>query len=102
MKRIPVRIRIVPFLIPTWAAAQVILPNVILIKRGTSITRALIAHELTHVKQWNAYGIMFPLLYMWQLARHGYAGNRFEIEARAAERNSAYLAWADDIIAELR
>jgi RHS repeat-associated protein len=40
-------------------------------------------HELTHVRQGDEYGLLWPLAYLWEM-RHGYKCNRFEEEARAA------------------
>lgn len=44
-------------------------------------------HELKHVEQQLRYGrLWFLLLYIWESMRHGYYNNRFEQEARAAEK----------------
>lgn len=52
-----------------------------------------LAHELTHVRQWDRYGVLFALRYLaaclasWRAGTGWYRGNRFEVEAReAAER----------------
>jgi hypothetical protein len=45
-------------------------------------TRVLLAHELQHVRQGDALGLAFPVLYLIENIRRGYVGNRFEIEAR--------------------
>jgi hypothetical protein len=42
----------------------------------------LLLHELRHVEQFEA-SVFFPALYLWESLRHGYFGNRFEVEARA-------------------
>jgi hypothetical protein len=42
----------------------------------------LLLHELRHVDQFEA-SVFFPVLYLWESVRHGYVGNRFEVEARA-------------------
>jgi len=53
------------------------------------------AHELVHVRQYERWGPLFPLLYLASSAaalgrgRGGYAGNAFEREAFAAERAGA-------------
>jgi len=44
--------------------------------------RVVMAHEFQHVRQGDAYGIAFPLVYCWELINRGYEANRFEIEAR--------------------
>ena len=42
----------------------------------------LLLHELRHVDQFEA-SVLFPVFYLWESLRHGYVGNRFEVEARA-------------------
>ena len=46
---------------------------------GPPPSRAVIAHEKRHVKQWYRYGALFPLLYA--AAGKNPLTNRFEIEA---------------------
>lgn len=44
-------------------------------------------HELCHVRQFAQYGfINFLIMYVWESIRHGYYNNRFEKEAREAEK----------------
>ena len=38
-------------------------------------------HELIHVKQYNQYPAIQPLLYLYELIKKGYRQNRFENEA---------------------
>lgn len=102
VSRVPVRIIFVRWMIPTWAAAQVAWPRTISVRRGVRATRRLIAHELTHVLQWEVHGWMFPIKYALEFIHEGYAANRFEVEAIRAERDPVMLAWADDVIAEFR
>jgi hypothetical protein len=51
-----------------------------------------LAHELEHVRQWNALGWRFPIAYFAASLRarrageQWYADNRFEKEARAASK----------------
>ena len=46
-------------------------------------------HELKHIEQFQRYGfIRFIFLYTWESIRNGYANNKYEIEARAAEAPS--------------
>lgn len=51
-------------------------------------------HELAHVRQWQRHGLKLAPLYAlesWRALRAGqgwYRGNRFEVEARAAERSA--------------
>jgi hypothetical protein len=95
---IPVRIFYVPWLLPTWARAQV-WGNVILVKRGVALTEGLLAHELAHVRQWRAFGVLgFLFYYARHLIRHGYEGHPLEIAARLAEQDDSYLNWAKEIL----
>ena len=50
---------------------------------GPPPSRAVIAHEKRHVKQWYRYGALFPLLYA--AAGKNPLTNRFEIEAGLEE-----------------
>jgi hypothetical protein len=44
-------------------------------------------HELHHVRQFRQYGFWrFLFLYLIESFRHGYKNNRFEVEAREAEK----------------
>jgi hypothetical protein len=51
------------------------------------------AHEREHVRQYERWGVVFflayPLSSLWQMVRgrHFYWDNRFEVQARAAERS---------------
>jgi|SRR5690606_30599840 len=52
-----------------------------------------LCHELAHVKQFLRYGLIpFLFLYLWESVRRGYYYNRFEVEARAAEKDRTLLA----------
>lgn len=53
---------------------------------------SLVVHELVHVRQFHRYGFFrFCALYLWESMRKGYYHNRFEIEARRAEKE--VLSW---------
>ena len=75
------------FIMPSWLA--------ITIGRWIFAWRTLdeaeLAHELTHVKQWRANGLMYIPRYFAESSRakvtggDRYRDNKFEIEARAAE-----------------
>ena len=41
----------------------------------------VLAHERVHVEQAKRWGLLFWPAYLWELAIHGYRGNRFEREA---------------------
>jgi hypothetical protein len=44
-------------------------------------------HELCHVRQFEHYGFLnFITLYLWESFNKGYINNRFEVEARKAEK----------------
>ena len=75
---------------------RVLLPNWLAITLGRhiwswrSLDPAELAHELTHVSQWERHGVFFAFRYLgasWQALRsgtHWYWGNEYEREARAA------------------
>jgi hypothetical protein len=42
----------------------------------------LLLHELRHVDQFEGTAA-FPILYVWESIRRGYAMNRYEVDARA-------------------
>lgn len=63
------------------AAAAVTLRRTIVVNPGVELTPALLAHELTHVRQWRA-DFLFPLRYTISTLRHGYRNNPYELEAR--------------------
>lgn len=45
-------------------------------------------HEMIHIDQFRRYGLLrFIVLYLWESLRKGYYNNRFEVEARMAERD---------------
>jgi hypothetical protein len=49
-------------------------------------------HEMAHVRQFRRYGFLrFITLYLLESLRKGYQNNRFEVEARAAEKQVADL-----------
>ena len=46
-----------------------------------------LCHELKHIQQFRRHGFLsFILLYLWESILHGYSNNKYEIEARAAEK----------------
>ena len=46
-------------------------------------------HELCHIRQFKQFGFFrFLILYLMESLKHGYHNNRFEVEARAAEKIS--------------
>ena len=53
--------------------------DTVFIASGTPSARLLL-HELAHVRQYRE-AKSFPLRYLWESLLHGYARNRFEVEA---------------------
>ncbi|MDI6852775.1 MAG: hypothetical protein QME75_04110 [Deltaproteobacteria bacterium] len=93
-----VRILTVPWLIPTWAKAQAWW-NVILVRRGVDLNDRLLAHELAHVLQWRALGVLpFIFHYVRHLISHGYEAHPLEVHARTAEKSGFYRKWAKEIL----
>ena len=69
---------------PAWAVT--IGPVTFFTCRLEAVTLRWHRHEDCHKRQWRRYWyVAFLPLYLWEQWRRGYAGNRFEIEARAAE-----------------
>lgn len=48
------------------------------------VTPQLVRHEGHHIKQWRAWGLLFPIVYLVLLARFGYRRHPFEVSARKA------------------
>jgi hypothetical protein len=89
MLRPPVRLIIVPWLIPRWAQAQV-WGRVILIRRGIKVTEQLLAHELAHVLQWRSLGILpFIFNYLAHFSEARYLNHPGTASLRAAEFNDS-------------
>ena len=59
-----------------------------------SLTERELSHELAHVAQWRRHGWTLPARYAlaslraWRAGKGWYRGNRFELEARSAERSA--------------
>jgi hypothetical protein len=46
-----------------------------------------VQHELCHIRQFKQYGFLnFILKYLWESMKHGYHNNKYEVEARLAEK----------------
>lgn len=51
-----------------------------------------LCHELKHVQQYHQYGrIGFLVRYLFDWIKHGYYNNKFEVEARASEKDLSLL-----------
>ena len=104
--RVPVEVRVVDRIWParttdgTTVAGRVMRPTLIVVLEGHASER-LVAHELCHVLQWYRVGPAFPLVYAAQSVLRGYRGMPLEVEARAAEGDPWFLAWARDLLTAL-
>lgn len=48
---------------------------------------AWLQHEICHVRQFKQHGyVNFLLKYLWESCKNGYYNNKYEVEARAAEK----------------
>ena len=65
----------------TRSAAAITLWNTVFIAPATPLSAGLLLHELRHVHQFLERRT-FPLNYLWQSLRYGYARNAYEIDAR--------------------
>ena len=80
--------KLVPFLGGVFGrmgrpAAAVTLRRTIVVSPEVRLTRSLLVHELTHVRQWRE-DVLFPIRYTLATLRHGYVDNPYEVEARHA------------------
>ena len=51
-----------------------------------------VRHEFKHIRQFEQYGFLpFILKYLWESLRRGYVNNKFEVEARDAERDPGVI-----------
>lgn len=66
-------------------AAAVTLGRTIIVHPEVRLSHRLLVHELTHVRQWEE-DRLFPVRYALESLRRGYRNNRYELEAREAER----------------
>jgi hypothetical protein len=73
--------RIAGWALGTSSAAAITLWNTVFIARATPLSAELLLHELRHVHQFLERKT-FPLSYLWQSLRYGYARNAYEIDAR--------------------
>lgn len=50
-------------------------------------SKSWLRHELCHVRQFKEHGFYnFILKYIWESLKHGYFNNKYEMEARNAEK----------------
>ncbi len=56
------------------------------------LNKKWLRHEVAHVKQFSEFGFFrFIFLYLMETFNNGYKNNRFEVQARAKERDLAIL-----------
>jgi hypothetical protein len=76
-----------------WFPIQAITLGHVVLGVSAEVLESCRIHERVHVRQYERWGPLFPLLYLASSAaalgrgRGGYAGNAFEREAFAAERS---------------
>jgi len=63
------------------SVAAITLWRTIWLARPTDVSAELLLHELRHVAQFES-DRMFAVRYVWESARRGYFGNRYEVDAR--------------------
>ncbi len=91
------RLHVWPWLRPL---GRLLLPDWLAITIGRDVlawrdlSERELRHELAHVAQWRRHGWTLPVRYAlesfraWRAGESWYRGNRFEVEARAAERSA--------------
>ena len=78
------------------SAAAVTLRRTIVVNPDVRLTLPLLAHELTHVRQWQQ-DALFPVRYTVATLRHGYWNNPYEVEARLASASSQHPHSSEDL-----
>lgn len=63
------------------SVAAITLWRTIWLARPVDVSEELLLHEFRHVAQFEA-DPMFAFRYIWESARRGYFGNRYEVDAR--------------------
>lgn len=76
--------------------AAIVIGRTIYLHNTTKATflnnKAWLLHELQHVAQYQQHGVIrFLVLYLYETLLQGYHNNRFEVAARAAERDESLL-----------
>ena len=86
---------------PPMPVAAITLGHVVLAQRRADLERTRL-HERVHVRQYERWGALFPLLYVGEslrlllLGKDPYRGNRFEVEAFEREATSVIPSEARD------
>lgn len=77
-------------------AAAVTLGRTIIVHPNVRLSRELLAHELTHARQWSE-DPLFLVRYSLATLRYGYRENPYEVEARHREL-AAHTASGEEIV----
>lgn len=88
-----------PFLLPLWADAQVLIPRRIFLGRRAQPSLRLLAHELVHVEQLERMGMLrYWWTYLVLLLRCGYREHPMELDAIVRSAEPRFLDWARDLL----
>lgn len=74
-------VRVAGWALGTDSAAAITLWRTVFVAPDTPLSAELLLHELRHVHQFLKH-CAFPLSYLWQSLRYGYARNAYEADAR--------------------
>src|SRR5712671_2441327 len=74
-------VKVAGWALGTSTAAAITLWRTVFIAPGTPLSAELLLHELRHVHQFLEHRA-FPVSYLWQSIRYGYARNAYEVDAR--------------------
>lgn len=74
-------VRVAGWVLGTSTAAAITLWSTVFVAPTTVLDAELLLHELRHVHQFLEHKT-FPVSYLWQSIRYGYARNAYEIDAR--------------------
>lgn len=74
----------------TRSVAGITLRGTVFLEAGADRSMRLLLHELEHVRQFRR-DRRFPLRYLWESVRRGYAGNRYEA---AADQSAEEALWS--------
>lgn len=101
MGSVPVKIVRVLTMVPAGVASMVPAKGVIWVRQGHPLSVRMLAHELCHILQAERTQ-NWALAYVAQWLQSGMDYDRmpYEIEARKAEKEPFFRAWAQDLIAE--
>ncbi len=74
-------VRVAGWVLGTSSAAAITLWRTVFVAPNTRLDAELLLHELRHVHQFLEHRA-FPVSYLWQSIRYGYARNAYEVDAR--------------------